>query len=58
MGAWIEMQPLSLNTSSGTVALYMGAWIEMILRHRWTYISVALYMGAWIEISVLITLSS
>jgi len=35
------------------VALYMGAWIEIILFSFSIYTPpVALYMGAWIEISI------
>ena len=55
MGAWIEIEILSVFSSSSLVAPYMGAWIEINLWRELTRLSyVAPYMGAWIEISIVI----
>jgi len=38
---------------SGSVALFTGAWIEIILKLRpSTYCQVALFTGAWIEMGI------
>ena len=53
MGAWIEMDNMTIRSLRVIVALFMGAWIEIeIIGQQGKKIEVALFMGAWIEIIV------
>ena len=51
MGAWIEIDILSIKLKHKPFASYMGAWIEIpFLANQRQILNFASYMGAWIEI--------
>ena len=50
-GAWIEIIPSVILSSSSFVAPFAGAWIEIYLKkHPQEIATVAPFAGAWIEI--------
>ena len=55
MGAWIEIDGAPYSLPLYVVAVYTGAWIEILpsnIIYRGAS-KVALYTGAWIEIVIL-----
>ena len=50
MGTWIEIHPLPLHRTAGTVVPYVGTWIEILLgADRIFTFCVVPYVGTWIE---------
>ena len=51
MGTWIEIHPLPLHRTAGTVVPYVGTWIEIKEKEiKKMENMVVPYVGTWIEI--------